>query len=114
MLSPTANIQQTACSDNQVGLSCTALFPCRAVPIDVALSACHDALTAFVNLRPVLLVAELRSTGRFPRKGALKRGSFMGIRAPLAFTNATDLIRRHSGDAYASSHKLLSGAYFSP
>ena len=37
----------------------------------------------------------------------------MGLRAPLALTNATNLIRRHSGDAYASSHKLLSGAKLS-
>ena len=35
----------------------------------------------------------------------------MGIRAPLALANVANQIRRHSGDAYGTSHKLLSGAY---
>ena len=58
----------------------------------------------------MLLVAELRGGSRAPRKSVLKRGSFMGIRAPAAFTSAADQVRRRSGDAYAASHKLLSGA----
>lgn len=57
--------------------------------------------------------AEARGSGGLGRKTVMKRASLMGFRAGLTFTSMAQQVRRHSGDAYVASQKLVSGACLS-
>lgn len=52
----------------------------------------------------------MRSSAGLARKSVMKRASLMGARAGVTFTSLASQLRRHSGDAYVASHRILSGA----